>query len=205
MQVPGASEPVGKETVGLFRTLHYERKEPGVWVSSGRPIPDWVKVTEGEKIKLSDGKVVWIERRLPIIANSKGLIANSKAIGLNIRGEWTSSGSRPAFDQIHRLAAEGLQELREKYNPIVIYFFGDPQKEGFHIRRQVTAFIFPRQPDDYWLVEKFQLQAFTDGRALVIWYVPSKPFVAFNPELLDMSDISSGASRETDSRKGRAR
>ena len=187
VQVPGTAMPLKDSPKGvqvaLLRNLHYERKEPRLWTPVGHKLPDWAKASQGTKYQLSDGKAVWIERRVPTLS----AMTKSKTVGLNVRGEWSSSGSRPAYEQIRRLAAEKLQDLRGKYDLIPIYFFGEPKKEGFHSRPQVEAFVVRKSPEDFWVVQKFQFVMFTEGRekALMIWYVPSKPFDKRDQAALD--------------------
>ena len=185
IQVPGTKRTTGKndatQTAGILRNLEYERRGKGWWVPAGRPIPDWLKAPNPREVQLSNGEIIWLEKIGPFYSQ----LMKRKTIALAIVGNWTSTTTGAAFEQIRRLAAEKLSESRQKHELIMITNLNTPSKGGFHFRNQVKAFVLRKSPDDFWLVQKFQYAQFSEGgHAAMIWYVPSVPYGKTTPEML---------------------
>lgn len=186
IQLPGykanSRTAIGKRSVAIGETQEYERKEPHLWIPVGRPIPNWLRASQGKQVRLSNGDVVWLERASPYYSQ----IVKSKTFAFYIRGNWASTGSRPAFELIRRFATERLRKLREQHKLVSVVMFRTEPKDGFHFRPQVKAFVLRKSPSDFWLVQKFAYtQLSGDGsKASMIWYVPSVPVEQMTPEAL---------------------
>jgi len=143
-------------------------------VPVGRPIPDWLKARPARKVTLSGGDVVWIEKSLQIPLQ----ITKRRAVSFNLRGKWSSTGSRKPLELMRQFGDEKLGSLWKRKAIALLHIFPVAQKDGFHFRPQVRAFIVPRSADSMWLIQSIQQNLFSQdrSRASMIWYVPTAPF-----------------------------
>lgn len=183
VEVPGTSVQLGGKGKKLFvhRELKYKRKEPGLWVPEGRPIPKKYQIENHKKkpIFLSNGAELNYEM-LGVLSTNGG----EPFFYASYSADWNSTGSREPLELVRLWARENLKKFRDKFDVVEVTLFRGRRKPGFHLRPKLKAKIVRKSANDFWLVSKVMLTSFeSDGsKASMVWYIPEKPKAEMSEE-----------------------